>query len=191
MKSLKGTKTERNLLTAFSGESQARMRYDFFSAQAGKEGFQQISYLFMETADNERAHAKRLFKYLEGGEVEIQASYPAGMIVDTHENLLDAAAGEHYESTIMYPSFAVIAEEEGFKEIATVMRHIAMAEAYHEERYLRFAKEVKEGRSFIREKNVKWHCRKCGYLHEGQTPPKRCPACAHPEAYFEVLGSTW
>lgn len=192
MKSLKGTQTEKNILTAFAGESQARMRYNYFSSQAKTDGFVQVSYLFEETADNEKEHAKRLFKFLEGGEVEIQGAFPAGVIADTHANLIAAAAGEHHEHTEMYPSFAKIAADEGFSEIAAVMRNIAHAEAYHEDRYLRFAKEIKEGRAFARQEKVTWHCRNCGYLHVGHThAPDKCPACAHPQAHFEVLGTTW
>lgn len=191
MKSLKGTRTEVNLLTAFAGEAQARTRYNFYAAQAKKDGFEQINCLFTETAENEKEHAKRLFKFLEGGDVEITAAYPAGIIASTHDNLIAAAAGENHEYTEMYPSFAKIADEEGFNEIAAVMRNIAVAEQYHEERYLKFAKEVKEGKAFVRSQTVTWHCRNCGYLHKGTSAPDICPACAHPQAHFEVLGTTW
>lgn len=191
MKSLKGTQTEKNILTAFAGESQARNRYTFFSSTAKEEGFVQISHIFEETADQEKAHAKRLFKFLEGGEVVINAGYPAGVIGDTHTNLLEAAAGEHYETTEMYPSFAAVADKEGFSEIGAVMRNIANAEAWHEKRYLDFAKNVKEGRVFVREQKVKWRCLNCGYIHEGTSAPEKCPACAHPKAFFELLAVNW
>jgi len=187
MKSVKGTKTEKNLLTAFAGESQARNRYTYFASQAKKEGYEQIAAIFIETADNEKEHAKRLFKFLEGGEVEIRASYPAGMIGDTKENLRGAAAGENYEYTKMYPEFARIAEEEGFSEIAAVFRAIAVAEKQHEKRYLSLLENIEKDRVFKREKVVRWKCRNCGYVYEGTEPPEKCPACAHPGAYFELL----
>jgi len=191
VKSLKGTKTERNLLTAFAGESQARNRYTYFASQARKEGYEQISAIFLETADNEKEHAKRLFKFLEGGEVEISAAFPAGVIGDTKENLKAAAAGENYEHTKMYPEFAKIAEEEGFEEIASVFRAIAVAEKQHEKRYLGLLKNIEEGKVFKKEKVVKWKCRNCGYIHEGTEAPEECPACAHPRAYFELLAENW
>ena len=191
VKSLKGTKTERNLLTAFAGESQARNRYTYFASQARKEGYEQISAIFLETADNEKEHAKRLFKFLEGGEVEISAAFPAGVIGDTKENLKAAAAGENYEHTKMYPEFARIAEEEGFEEIASVFRAIAVAEKQHEKRYLGLLKNIEEGKVFKKEKVVKWKCRNCGYIHEGTEAPEECPACAHPRAYFELLAENW
>jgi len=191
VKSLKGTKTERNLLTAFAGESQARNRYTYFASQARKEGYEQISAIFLETADNEKEHAKRLFKFLEGGEVEISAAFPAGVIGDTKENLKAAAAGENYEHTKMYPEFAKIAEEEGFEEIASVFRAIAVAEKQHEKRYLGLLKNIEEGKVFKKEKVVKWKCRNCGYIHEGTEAPEECPACAHPRAYFELLTENW
>jgi len=187
MESLKGTKTERNLLTAFAGESQARNRYTYFGSKAKKEGYEQISAIFLETADNEKEHAKRLFKFLEGGEVEISAAFPAGIIGDTKENLKASAAGENYEHTKMYPEFARVAEEEGFKEIADVMRAIAIAEKGHEERYLTLRENIENGKVFKREKVVRWRCRNCGYIHEGTEPPEECPACAHPKAYYELL----
>jgi len=187
MKSVKGTKTEKNLLTAFAGESQARNRYTYFASQAKKEGYEQIAAIFIETADNEKEHAKRLFKFLEGGEVEIRASYPAGTIGDTKENLRGAAAGENYEYTKMYPEFARIAEEEGFSEIAAVFRAIAVAEKQHEKRYLSLLENIEKDRVFKREKVVRWKCRNCGYVYEGTEPPEKCPACAHPGAYFELL----
>jgi len=191
MKSLKGTKTEKNLLTAFAGESQARNRYNFFASQAKKQGYEQISAIFLETADNEKEHAKRIFKFLEGGEVEVAASFPAGVIGDTKENLKDAAAGENYEHTTMYPEFAKVAEKEGFDEIADVFRSIANAEEQHEKRYLGLMANIQKGRVFKREKTVKWKCRNCGYIHEGLEAPNECPACAHPQAYYEILCENW
>lgn len=191
MKSLKGTQTEKNLLTAFAGESQARNRYDFFGSAAKNEGFVQIADIFMETALQEKEHAKRLFKFLEGGDVEISAAFPAGIITETEKNLIAAAAGEHHEYTEMYPSFAKIADSEGFAEIASVMRNIAIAEQYHEERFLAFAKNIKEGRVFKREAPVIWRCRNCGCLVKGDHAPALCPACAHPTAHFEVLCNPW
>ncbi|HDN85416.1 MAG TPA: rubrerythrin family protein [Candidatus Aerophobetes bacterium] len=191
MKSLKGTKTEKNLLTAFIGESQARNRYSFFASQAKKEGYEQIASIFLETADNEKEHAKRLFKFLEGGNVEISASFPAGIIGDTKQNLKEAAAGENYEHTKMYPQFANTAEEEGFLEIAQVLRAIAVAERGHEKRYLALLENIEKDRVFKREKPVRWKCRNCGYIHEGTEAPEKCPACAHPRAYFELLGENY
>lgn len=191
MKSLKGTQTEKNLLTAFAGESQARNRYDFFGAAAKKEGFVQIADIFAETALQEKEHAKRLFKFLEGGDVEITAAFPAGIITVTEANLIASAAGEHHEYTEMYPGFAKIADAEGFAEIAAVMRNIAVAEEYHERRFLAFAKNIKEGRVFKRETPVVWHCRNCGWIGEGAGAPDQCPACAHPTAHFEVLVNPW
>ena len=191
MISLKGTKTERNLLTAFAGESQARNRYTYFASQAKKEGCEQIAGVFLETADNEKEHAERLFKFLEGGEVEISASFPAGIISETKENLESAAAGENYEHTKMYPGFAKIAEEEGFLEIAAVFRAIAVAEKQHEKRYLVLLENLEKDRVFKREKVVRWRCRNCGYIHEGTEAPEKCPACAHPKAYFELLGENY
>ncbi len=187
MKSLKGTKTERNLLIAFAGESQARNRYDYFAKQAKKDGYVKVSKVFEEIALQEKEHAKRLFKFLEGGEVEITASYPAGKIGTTEENLKAAAEGENYEHTQMYPEFARVAEEEGFNEIAAVLRSIAIAEKHHEERFLGFLKEIKEGKMFKREKPVLWRCTNCGFIFEGEEPPEKCPACDHPKAYFELL----
>jgi len=187
MKSVKGTKTEKNLLTAFAGESQARNRYSFFAAKARKEGFEQIAAIFEETADNERVHAKRFFEFLKGGEVEVTAAFPAGVIGSSAENLKAAADGEQYEHTTMYPGFAAVAKDEGFPEIATAFRAIAIAEKAHEARYRKLQKEVEEGRFFKKEKVVRWKCRKCGYIHEGKTPPQNCPACNHPASYFEVV----
>jgi len=186
-KDLKGTKTEKNLLAAFAGESQARNRYTYFASQTKKEGFEQIAAIFLDTADNEKEHAKRLFKFLEGGEVQISASFPAGKIGTTRENLKAAAEGENYEHTTMYPEFAAMAKEEGFPEIAVAFRSIAVVEKHHETRYLKLLKNVEEGKVFRREKVVRWRCRNCGYIHEGKTPPKQCPACGHAEAFFEVL----
>lgn len=191
MKTLKGTKTEKNLLTAFAGESQARNRYTYFSSQARKESYQQIMGVFLETADNEKEHAKRLFKFLEGGEVEIEASFPAGLIGDTKENLKAAAAGENYEHTKMYPEFAIVAEKEGFQEIASVFRAIAVAERQHEKRYLNLLENMQKDRAFKRERVVKWKCRNCGYIHEGTEAPEECPACAHPREYFELLSENY
>ena len=191
MKSLKGTKTEKNLLTAFAGESQARNRYTYFASQAKKEGYEQVSGIFLETADNEKEHAKRLFKFLEGGDVEITAAYPAGIISETKDNLKAAAAGENYEHTTMYPGFAKIADEEGFPETAESMRAIAVAEKQHEKRYLALRDNILTNKVFKRDKAVKWRCRNCGYIDEGSEPPEKCPACAHAKAYFEVLGENW
>ena len=191
LKSLKGTKTEKNLLTAFSGESQARNRYNFFASKAKKEGYEQISAIFTETAENEKEHAKRLFKFLEGGDVEITAAFPAGVIGETKENLRAAAAGENHEYTQMYPEFADIADEEGFGEIASVMRSIALAEKQHEKRYLTLLKNIENGTVFKRDNVVKWKCRNCGYVHEGTEAPDECPACAHPKEYFELLAENY
>lgn len=191
MKSLKGTQTEKNLLIAFAGESQARNRYTYFSGIAKNDGFVQIADLFIETADQEKEHAKRLFKFMEGGDVEITAAYPAGILAGTHDNLIAAAAGENHEYTEMYPNFADIAQKEGFSEVAGVMRAIAVAEEFHERRYLAFAKNIKEGRVFKREQSTTWRCRNCGYLHTGTEAPGTCPACAHPQAHFELLTIPW
>jgi len=189
--SLKGTKTEKNLLAAFAGESQARNRYDYFASKAKKEGYVQIANIFLETALNEKEHAKRLFKFLEGGEVEISAGFPAGMICSTTENLKASAAGENYEHTEMYPAFAKEAKEEGFSEIADTFLSIAVAEKQHEKRYLDFLENIEKDAVFKKEKPVKWRCSNCGYIHEGTEAPDVCPACAHPRAYFEVLGENW
>jgi len=191
MAQLKGTRTEKNLLTAFAGESQARNRYTYFASQAKKEGYVQISDIFSETADQEKEHAKRFFKFLAGGEVEISAAFPAGTIGTTLENLRAAAAGENHEHTEMYPGFAKIAEEEGFNEIAAVFRAVSVAEKQHEKRYLDLAANIDAGRVFQRESPVVWRCRNCGYLHEGTSAPNLCPACAHPQAHFELLGENW
>jgi rubrerythrin len=183
---LKGSQTEKNLLIAFAGESQARNRYSYFASQAKKEGCEQIAAIFEETANQEKEHAKREFKFLQGGEVEITAAYPAGVIGNTLENLKAAAAGEHYETTQMYPEFAKVAEKEGFKEIAQVFKKIAVAEKRHEQRYLALAKNIEKGLVFKREKPARWVCRNCGYVHEGTEPPDICPACAHPQTHFEL-----
>jgi rubrerythrin len=184
--SLKGTQTEQNLLTAFAGESQARNRYSYYAGQARKEGLQQMAAIFEETADQERMHAKRLFKFLEGGEAQVQASFPAGVIGTTLENLKAAAAGEHYENTEMYPGFAQVAQDEGFAEVAAVFRVIAVAEKRHEDRYVALADNIAADRVFKRPQPVRWVCRKCGYVHEGTEAPKVCPACTHPQAHFEL-----
>ncbi|MFH1102893.1 MAG: rubrerythrin family protein [Pseudomonadota bacterium] len=191
MKKLRGSKTEKNLLTAFAGESQARNRYTYFSSQAGKEGFVQIAEILGETADQEKEHAKRFFKFLEGGEVEIAAAFPAGVIGTTLDNLKAAAAGEHYEHTTMYPGFAKIAKEEGFDDVAYVFNAISVAEKQHEKRYLDLARNIEAGRVFKRSQSVTWRCRNCGYLHQGTEAPELCPACAHPQAHFELLGENW
>jgi rubrerythrin len=191
VKTLKGTKTEKNLLTAFAGESQARNRYSYFSSKAKKEGYVQMAFIFDETANQEKEHAKRLFKFLEGGEVEISAAFPAGVIGSTLENLKAAAAGEHYEQTEMYPGFAKVAREEGFDEIAEVFMSIAVAERFHEKRYVDLAANIEAGRVFKRSEKVTWRCRNCGYIHEGSEAPDECPACAHPQAHFELLGENW
>ena len=188
---LKGTRTEKNLLTAFAGESQARNRYTYFASQAKKDGFAQIQSIFEETADQEKEHAKRFFKFLQGGEVEIATAFPAGVIGTTEENLRAAAAGEHHEWTSMYPEFATIAREEGFNEIAAVFEAIAVAEKQHDNRYLGLLKNVEAGTVFKKSTSVVWRCRNCGYLHEGDEAPGVCPACAHPQAHFEVLAENW
>ncbi|MCD6567113.1 MAG: rubrerythrin family protein [Bacteroidales bacterium] len=186
MNSLQGTKTEQNLLKSFAGESQARMRYDYFSKQAKKDGYEQISAIFAETALNEKEHAKRFFKFLEGRPVEITATYPAGKIGTTSENLKAAAMGENEEWTELYPEFAKIADEEGFNEIATAYRMIAKVEKAHEERYSKLFTNLEEGKVFERNGKIIWKCRNCGYLHEGTKAPETCPACLRPQAYFEL-----
>ena len=189
--SLKGTQTEKNILTAFSGESQARNRYTYFASQAKKEGFVQISHIFEETAEQEKEHAKRLFKLLEGGEVEICAAFPAGIIGNTAANLEEAAGGENYEHTQMYPGFAKMAREEGFDAIADIFMAIAVAEKQHEKRYRALLANINNGRVFKKDTTVIWRCRNCGYLHEGPEAPEECPACAHPQAHFELLGENY
>jgi rubrerythrin len=191
MPTLKGSKTERNILTAFAGESQARNRYTYFASQAKKDGFVQISSIFEETANQEKEHAKRLFKLLEGGEVEIAASFPAGVVGTTLENLQEAAAGENYEHTTMYPEFAKTAMEEGFKDIADIFMAIAVAEKQHEKRYKDLAVNITADRVFKRESKVTWRCRNCGYLHEGEEAVDECPACAHSRDHFELLGENY
>jgi rubrerythrin len=191
MGNLKGTQTEKNILTAFAGESQARNRYTYFASQAKKDGYVQISEIFTETANQEKEHAKRLFKLLEGGEVEVTAAFPAGVIGATLDNLKEAAAGENYEYTDMYPGFAKTAVEEGFDEIADVFKAIAVAEKQHEKRYLALAANMANGTVFKKSDPVVWRCRNCGYLHEGTDAPEECPACAHPQAHFELLGENW
>ncbi|MGE5479625.1 MAG: rubrerythrin [Chloroflexota bacterium] len=186
MASLKGTRTEQNLLKAFAGESQARTRYDFFASAAKKEGLEQIAAIFTETADNERLHAKRFFSFLEGGMVEITTAYPAGKVGTTLENLKAAADGENEEWTDVYVEFARIAEEEGFKEISTAFKLVAKVEKAHEDRFRKLYENLEAGRVFKREGKVVWKCRKCGYLHEGTTAPNVCPACLHPQAHFEI-----
>lgn len=184
-KSVKGTQTEKSLLTSFAGESQARMRYTFFARQAQKDGYEQIATIFLETADQEKEHAKRMFKYLEGGMVEITASYPAGKIGTTEDNLIEAAAGEHEEWAIDYPRFAEIAESEGFKEIAVMYRMIAKVEEMHENRYKALLARIQKGDVFTREEAIDWQCRNCGFVFHGKNAPKTCPACLHPQAFFE------
>ena len=191
MASLKGTKTEKNLLAAFAGESQARNRYTYFASAARKEGFVQIADIFEETANQEKEHAKRFFKFLEGGDVEIQATFPAGVIGTTAENLKASAAGEHEEWESMYPGFAATAREEGFAAVAHVFEAISVAEKQHENRYRGLLANVEAGTVFRKEKKVVWRCRNCGYLHEGEEAPKACPACAHPQAHFELLAENW
>lgn len=191
MSALKRTQTEKNILTAFAGESQARNRYTYFSKQAKKEGYEQIAHVFEETANQEKEHAKRLFKFLEGGEVEITASFPAGIIASTSDNLMEAAAGENHEQTVMYPDFAKVARQEGFEEIAKTMEAIAVAERQHEKQYRELAANVKVGKVFKKDAPVTWRCRNCGYVHSGPQAPKECPACIHPQAHFEVLGENW
>ncbi len=191
MPSLKGTRTEKNILTAFSGEAQARNRYTYFSSQAKKEGYVQISAIFEETANQEKEHAKRLFKLLEGGEVEIKGSFPAGVIGNTLDNLKEAAAGEKHEYSQMYPEFAKIAKEEGFDDIADILTAIAVAEKQHEKRYNALIANLEAGRVFKRDTEVVWRCRNCGYLHTGTEAPDPCPACDHPQAHFELLGENY
>jgi rubrerythrin len=189
--SLKGSQTEKNLITAFAGESQARNRYSYFASQARKEGYDQISFIFEETANQEKEHAKRFFKFLEGGEVEVKASFPAGVIGSTLDNLKAAAAGEHDEHTEMYPGFAKVARNEGFRDVAEAFERISVAERQHEKRYVDLAANIEAGRIFKRDEEVVWRCRNCGYLHKGHEAPSTCPACVHPQAYFELLGENW
>lgn len=188
---LKGSKTETNLMAAFAGESQARNRYTYFAGKAKKEGFVQIAAIFEETANQEKEHAKRLFKFMEGGEVEITASFPAGTIADTMTNLQESAGGENYEWTEMYPSFAKIAREEGFTKIADAFEAIAVAEKHHEARYNKLWKNIENEAVFKKGEKVVWRCRNCGYLHEATEAPAVCPACVHPQAHFELLGENY
>ena len=185
MKSVKGTLTEQNLLKAFAGESQARTRYTFFASVAKKEGYEQIAGIFMETAEQEKEHAKRFFKYLEGGDLSITATSPAGKISTTRDNLMAAAMGENEEWDVLYPEFARIAEEEGFPEIALTFRNIAIVEAEHERRYLKLLGRITDGNFFIRDQEIWWQCRNCGFIYKGKEAPEKCPACQHPQAYFE------
>jgi rubrerythrin len=190
-KELKGSKTEKNLLGAFAGESQARNRYTYFASKAKKEGFEQIRQIFEETANQEKEHAKRFFQFLEGGEVQIQAAFPAGVIGTTAENLKAAAAGENMEWTKLYPGFAKVAREEGHDVAAAVWEAVCVAEKQHEKRYNDLAANLKAGKVFKKDKKVVWRCINCGYLYEGPEAPKACPACAHPQAYYELLGENW
>lgn len=190
-KSIKGTRTEKNLLKAFAGESQARNRYEFFAKVAKEEGYEQISAIFMRTASEEQQHAKRFFKFLEGGDTEITACYPAGKIGTTSENLKAAACGENEEWTKLYPEFAEIAKEEGFNDVATAFKMIAKVEAEHEKRYAKLLKNIEEGKVFQKDTKVKWVCRKCGYVHEGEKAVEKCPACQHPKSYFEVYDENY
>jgi rubrerythrin len=188
---MKGTQTEKNLITSFAGESQARNRYTYFASQARKDGFMQIADIFEETANQEKEHAKRFFKFLEGGEAEVIASFPAGVVGSTLDNLKAAASGENHEHTVMYPGFAKVAREEGFEAIAKVWEAISVAEKQHEKRYRDLAANIEAGRVFKRDTKTVWRCRNCGYLHEGDEAPGACPACAHPKDYFELLGENW
>ena len=190
-KSVKGTQTEKNLLKAFAGESQARNRYTFFAGVARKEGYEQIANFFIETAANEKEHAEVFFKHLEGGDVEITAAYPAGMIRDTKANLEAAADGEKLEWSEIYANFEKIAREEGFDEIATSFKEIAEVEEFHEGRYRKLAKNISDGEVFKKKAKVKWHCTNCGYIHEGTEAPEECPACKHPRAYYELLAANY
>lgn len=191
MKSIKGTKTEKNLLTAFAGESQARNRYTYFASVAKKEGYEQISAIFLDTADNEKEHAKRFFKFLEGGEAEIIAAFPAGVIGTTKENLKTAAAGENYEHTKIYPEFAKIADEEGFPEIAQVYRAIAAVEKGHEKRYLALLENIEKDNVFKKDTSVKWRCRNCGFIYQENQAPEKCPSCDHPRTFFELSAENY
>jgi len=191
MAKLKGSRTEKNLMTAFAGESQARTRYTYFAGQARKDGFVQMADIFTETADQEKEHAKRFFKFLEGGEVQVACAFPAGVIGSTLDNLKAAAEGERHEHTSVYPGFAKIAEEEGFKDVAAAFRAISVAESQHKKRFLDLADNIQAGRVFKRDTQVTWRCRNCGYLHVGLNAPELCPACLHPQAYFELLGENW
>jgi rubrerythrin len=188
---LKGSQTERNLMLAFAGESQARNHYTFFASQARNDGYIQIASIFEETANQEKEHAKRFFKYLQGGEVQIQCSYPAGIVGTTVENLLAAADGEHHEWSELYPGFASVARAEGFNAIGIMFEKISVAEKQHERRYRGLLENIQNNRVFKRSQPVKWRCMNCGYVHEGLEALAACPACAHPQAYFEVLAENW
>lgn len=190
-KSIKGTKTEKNLLAAFAGESQARNRYTYYASAAKKEGFEQIAHIFLETAENEKEHAKIFFKHLEGGEVEITAAYPAGVIEDTKKNLEAAAAGENMEWTTLYANFAKVAKEESFPEVERSFEQISKVEKFHESRYRKLISNVEGNEVFKKKASVKWHCINCGYVHEGPEAPKECPACKHPQAYYELLAENF
>ena len=190
-KSIKGTKTEKNLLAAFAGESQARNRYTYFASTARKEGFEQIANIFLETAEKEKEHAKIYFKHLEGGDVEIMAAYPAGVIGDTKSNLEAAAAGENMEWTTLYANFAKIAREEGFLEVAISFEQISKVEKFHESRYRKLIANIAGNEVFKKKTTVKWHCTNCGYVHEGPEAPKECPTCKHPQSYYEVLAENY
>jgi len=190
-KSIKGAKTEKNLLAAFAGESQARNKYTFFASAAKKEGYEQIFRFFLETAENEKEHAKVFFKYLEGGEVEITAAYPAGVIGNTRQNLQEAADGEKMEWSNLYADFAKTAREEGFEEVARSFDQIAKVEMFHEQRYRKLAKNIDDKEVFKKKAKAKWHCINCGYVHEGDEAPKECPACKHPQSYYEVLAENY
>ena len=190
-KSIKGTKTEKNLLAAFAGESQARNRYTYAASAAKKEGLEQIAHIFLETAENEKEHAKIFFKHLEGGEVEITAAYPAGVIGDTKKNLEASAAGENMEWTVLYANFAKVAKEEGFPEVARSFEQIAKVEKFHESRYRKLIANLENNEVFKKKTSVKWHCINCGYVHEGTDAPKECPACNHPQSYYEMLAENY
>ncbi len=190
-KSIKGTRTEQNLLKAFAGESQARARYMMFASKAKEEGYEQIAGIFTETADQEYQHAKRFFSFLEGGMLEITAMYPAGKVGSTYENLQEAAHGENEEWTELYPEFAKIAEKEGFTQVSSVFKIIAKAEVTHEKRYRKLIANIEANSVFEKSEKVTWYCRKCGYVHEGTKPPKNCPACLHPQAYFELQAENY
>jgi len=191
MKHIRGTRTEKNLLAAFAGESQARNRYTFFAGRARKDGLMQVAAIFEETANQEKEHAKRFFQFLDGGDLEVSASFPAGKIGSTLDNLLTAAAGERHEHTSLYPEFARIAQEEGFSDIALVINAISVAEKQHEKRYRDLAANVEQGKVFKKDGTVVWRCLNCGYLHQGAEAPEACPACAHPRDYYELLGENW
>jgi len=190
-KSIKGTKTEKNLLASFAGESQARNRYTYFASAARKEGYEQIANIFTETAENEKEHAKVFFKYLEGGDAEITASYPAGMIKDTKSNLEAAAAGENMEWTVLYSDFGKVARDEGFEEVARSFEQISKVERFHESRYRKLINNIANGEVFKKKAAVKWHCINCGYIFEGAEAPKECPACKHPQPFYEVLAENY